>query len=71
MLFTWYAMTVKDKIYPPEVAEAISRARSERWALLSHLAAYPYDHKSWLRKRQLDKELYKLTGHAIYRTTRG
>ena len=64
-------MIVKDKIYTPEVAEAISRARSERWALLSHLAAYPYDHRAWLRKRQLDRDLYKLTGHAIYRTGKG
>lgn len=60
--------TVKDTLYTPEQAEAISRARSERWALCAHLANHPYDAPRWLRKRQIDKELYKLTGHVIYRT---
>ena len=59
---------VKDKSYTPEQAEAISRARSERWALCSHLATYPNDVKSWKRKKRLDLELLKLTGHEIYRT---
>lgn len=61
-------VSVKDKRYTPEQAEAISRARSERWALCAHLAKHPLDHRCWLRKRQLDKELLKLTGHDIYRT---
>ncbi len=59
---------VRDKTYHPKQAAAISRARQERWALCSHLALFPQDHDSWARKRALDKELYKLTGHAIYRT---
>ncbi len=61
-------IAVKDTLYTTEQAEAISRARSERWALCAHLAQHPYDSRCWLRKRQLDKELFKLTGHAIYRT---
>ena len=60
-------VTVKDKRYPPEVAEAISRARSERMAICCHLAEHPLDYPRWQRKRQLDKELYKLTGAEIYR----
>lgn len=62
------AETVKDRRYTPAEAAAISRARSERWALCAHLADFPLDSSSWQRKRQLDKELLKLTGHEIYRT---
>lgn len=61
--------TVKaeSKVYPPEVAEAISRARSERMAICCHLAEHPQDYPRWERKRQLDKELWELTGSEIYR----
>ena len=49
-----------------ETAAAISRARSERWALMLHLSAHPYDVSIWRRVHHLQKELYKLTGFEIY-----
>lgn len=61
---------VRDKLYSPEEAEAISRARQQRWALLCHLAQYPLDAIAWQRKKLLDRELYKLTGHEIYNPNR-
>lgn len=57
----------KSQVYDEQTAAAISRARSERMTLMLHLAQHPLDYPRWERKRELDKELYELTGAEIYR----
>lgn len=60
-------VTAPSRTYDEKTAAAISRARSERMALMLHLSQHPLDADRWKRKRELDKELYELTGSEIYR----
>lgn len=71
-------VTHKDRIYSPEDAAEISMLRSERWALLLHIAECSrqgyddrkkYDERTsqpFNRVRQINKRLFKLTENPIY-----
>lgn len=60
------AVSYKDKVWDEQTAAAISRARTERWALLAHLGSFPFDKIAWKRVRQLNLELFRLTNNPIY-----
>ena len=64
-------VTYRDKMYGPKEAEQITRLRHERWNLLARFnEKHGSQDAEWNRMnhrmRQITKQLYDLTGNAIY-----